>query len=70
MAQYRVETDGDRCKCSDTQNGVVIEWNRGQFNETQSVSFATEQPADAVRLAAIMRQIGDYLAANYNNLII
>lgn len=48
------------------ENGIVIEFREGLFNESQEVKLQTEFTyGDAPRMARIMREIGDWVAENH-----
>ena len=52
---------------SDAESGVSIEFLEGLFNETQKVSVPdTMQGSDAIKVATIMREIGDWMAENHS----
>ena len=51
---------------TDNENGIVIEFREGLFNESQEVKLLTEfTSGDAPRMARIMREIGDWMAENH-----
>lgn len=51
---------------TDNENGIVIEFREGLFNESQEVKLLTEfTSGDAPRMARIMREIGDWVAENH-----
>lgn len=51
---------------SDVESGVSIEFREGLFNETQKVSVPDNlQGSDAMKLASIMREIGDWMGENH-----
>lgn len=50
----------------DAESGVSIEFREGLFNETQKVSVPDDmQDSDAMRVASVMREIGDWMAENH-----
>lgn len=52
---------------SDAESGVSIEFREGLFNETQKVSVPESmQGADVMKVATIMREIGDWMAENHS----
>lgn len=52
---------------SDAESGVSIEFREGLFNETQKVSVpGNMQRSDAMKMASIMREIGDWMAENHS----
>lgn len=51
---------------SDAESGVSIEFREGLFNETQKVNVPDNmQGSDAMRVAYVMREIGDWMAENH-----
>lgn len=52
---------------SNAESGVSIEFREGLFNETQKVSVPDSmQGSDAMTVASIMREIGDWMAENHS----
>ena len=73
MANYIFETHYGQCSVTDSDAGVTVSWERGKFNETNR---ATVDPLaqlnlnpDALTLARICREIADYVAERYKELI-
>lgn len=51
---------------SDAKSGVSIEFREGLFNETQKVNVPDNmQDSDVMKMASIMREIGDWMAENH-----
>lgn len=51
---------------SDAESGVSIEFREGLFNETQKVSVPDSmQGGDVMKVARIMREIGDWMAQEH-----
>ena len=51
---------------SDSESGVSIEFREGLFNETQKVNVPDNmQDSDVMKMASIMREIGDWMAENH-----
>lgn len=51
---------------SDAESGVSIEFREGLFNKTQKVSVPDSmQGSDAMKVARIMREIGDWMAQEH-----
>lgn len=51
---------------SDAESGVSVEFREGLFNETQKVHVPDSmQGCDAMTLASIMREIGDWMAQEH-----
>jgi len=55
---------------ADLDNLIKIEWKKGMYNETQRVlPIGDGKPLDAQKAATAMREIADYLIANFKELI-
>ena len=69
MAKERFElTSGKdlKWKVTDNENGIAIEFREGLFNETQEVKLPADfAPDDVMKLARIMREIGDWMVENH-----
>ena len=51
---------------SDAESGVSVEFREGLFNETQKVSVPDSmQGSDAIKVASIMREIGDWMVQEH-----
>ena len=70
MAKERFElTSGKELMwtVTDNESGIAIEFREGLFNESQEVKLPTDfVPADEPGMARIMREIGDWMAANHS----
>lgn len=52
---------------SDAESGVSIEFREGLFNESQKVNVPDSmQGSDAMKVASIMREIGDWMGKNHS----
>lgn len=77
MERYIFDTHYGKCTLTDTQTGIIVEWQSGKFNETNAArleplsTLHTETDAGrlAERLAHIMREMADYARANYAELL-
>lgn len=55
---------------ADLDNMLKVEWKKGMYNETQRVlPIGKGKPLDAQQAATAMREIADYLIANFKELI-
>lgn len=55
---------------ADLDNMIKIEWKKGMYNETQRVlPIGQGKQLDAQQAATAMREIADYLIANFKELI-
>lgn len=53
--------------CTDTENGIVLSWEEGLFNETQKITFLEDVEPDALYVARLMREMGDFLAEKHSD---
>lgn len=52
--------------CTDTKNGIVCIFKEHLYNDTQDFTFIdTMQNPDALAVARMMREMGDWLRANH-----
>lgn len=56
--------------CTDTENGIVCRFTAHKFNETSKMTFLedVEQP-DALAIARLMREMGDWLGENRKDVV-
>jgi len=66
--RYIVKEQDGRCVLIAPHDMIIISWIKGKFNDTQDVDFLGDIP-DATTIAIAMREIGDYLAENYKELL-
>lgn len=50
---------------TDTENGIVVRFREGAFNDTQRVTFLEDVVPDPQRIAVAMRELADWLAKEY-----
>jgi hypothetical protein len=63
-------TMADGYVVTDTVNNIVITFKKKQYNDTQHVTFLNDEVnADAVQLARIMREIGQWLYENHRDIL-
>lgn len=64
------EQQPDGWVCTDTVNGIVCRFKAHQFNETSKMTFLedVEQP-DALAIARLMREMGDWLGEHYQDIV-
>lgn len=55
--------------CTDTENKIVCHFQKNKFNETQKFTFLEDAQPTLMMLAKIMREMGDYLAANHRDIV-
>lgn len=53
---------------ADTENNIVIRWQKHHFNDTQKVSVLNDKEITATDLARIMREMGDYIARHHGGI--
>lgn len=52
--------------CADTVNNIVCQFQEHKFNETQEFTFLNEpEHPDALAIARLMREMGDWLGENH-----
>lgn len=68
MARYMFDTHYGKSTVVDTENGIQVEWDNGDFNGTQKVTY-TGGSLDAQEIARLARELGDYVAKNYPELV-
>lgn len=55
---------------TDQDNGIIIEFQKGKFNETQKITELNDlNPNDFMKIARIMREIGEYIFQEHKHLI-
>lgn len=54
---------------TDTINGIVVRFNEHQFNDTQKATLFDNHITDMMELARAMRELGDWLAVNYSDIV-
>lgn len=55
---------------ADLDNGIKVEWKKGMYNETnRPMPISGEMPTDPMKMATALREIGEYLAKNFKELI-
>lgn len=56
--------------CTDTENGIVCRFQAHRFNETSKMTFLEDTPQpDALQIARLMREMGDWLGKNHSDKI-
>lgn len=65
---YRTAEDFNVWECTDQENGIVFRFEAHRFNETSTMTFLedVEQP-DALKIARLMREMGDWLGENHRD---
>lgn len=54
--------------CTDTENGIVCRFKDHQFNETQQFTLLENIPQpDALAVARMMREMGDWLSEHHRD---
>lgn len=78
MEKYIFATHYGKSTVTDTETGVIVEWENGRFNETQATRIdptaklnllTTDAGTVAETLARSCKEIGDYVLNNYPDLI-
>lgn len=55
--------------CTDLDYKVVVTFIEHRFNETKRVTFLEDTPTDYLERARVMREIGDWMSENHNELL-
>ena len=55
--------------CADLDSRIKVEWRKGCYNSKQNISTIEGVQPDAQQLASALREIGDYLAEYFAELI-
>ena len=67
---YRTANDPQVWECTDLENGIVCRFQEHQFNETSKITFLEDvQQPDAMQIASLMREMGDWLAENRKDVV-
>ena len=78
MEKYIFGTHYGKSTVTDTETGIIVEWENGRFNETQTTRIDptaqtnllnTDAGTVAETLARACKEIGDYVLNNYPDLI-
>ncbi|MBO5803604.1 MAG: hypothetical protein J6R25_00790 [Bacteroidales bacterium] len=68
--RYRIiEITSTLYQVEDTASGIICQFHKGRFNETQRFASLPSN-TDANTLARLMREMGDYLAINYRDIVL
>ncbi|MCQ2137856.1 MAG: hypothetical protein MJY60_04040 [Bacteroidales bacterium] len=66
---YLFDKHYGQCSLADDETGIVIDWTSGDFNDSQQVHTEGLNVPDGEDLASWvasrLREMGDYIAANY-----
>lgn len=54
---------------TDTRNLVVIKFREKHFNDTQKVTLLNDIEPDPLKLARILREMGEWLYENHKELV-
>lgn len=75
MEKYIFETHHGKSTVTDTETGVIVEWENGRFNDTNTARIAPNAvlPTDAGKIAETLaracKEIGDYVLENHPELL-
>ena len=59
----------NRCSVLDKELNIRCIWEKGKFNETQEIITEPGFVATAIEMAKAMRELGDWIAENYRELV-
>lgn len=68
MPRYKLQPSETPNKwvCTDTENLIVCVWEDKKFNDTQKMTTLKDfDPANFMKVARFMREMGDYLRKNH-----
>lgn len=73
MEKYIFETHYGKSTVTDTETGVIVEWENGRFNDTNAarldptakLNLCTDPGKIAETLARACKEIGDYVLNNH-----
>ena len=74
-SRFVVNVNGNNCQCTDTDNGIFVTWQKGQFNDTQNFQILGGLPKDiapaqlAKLTAKAVNVVSEYLRAFHYNLL-
>jgi len=70
---YIINSNSIKSSLTDDDSGITIEWQTGKFNSTQKINtdnMDIPEGADmALWVARKMREMGDYIAQHYPQLV-
>lgn len=73
MARYiiqKAQQVADGWVCTDTENGIVCRFKAHRFNDTQKVTLlGDDSQPDVMKIARLMREMGDWLSENHNDIL-
>ena len=73
MARYIIQKSEQKAGwwvCTDTEHGLVCKFEEHKFNETSKMTFLEDvKNPDALAVARLMREMGDWLAENHRDII-
>ncbi len=72
MDRFIFDTHYGRCTLTDTETRLCLTWDAGRFNDTQNIdadAFGPVGPTTAQDLARHCREMADYVATNYPELV-
>lgn len=77
MGKYNFETHYGKCTLTDASTGIVIEWEKGKFNEAQQTRIENQDTLleryTATELAMVLartcKDMADYALENYKEFV-
>ena len=64
-----VKNKKDWYVCADLENRIKVEFKKGHYNDLQNIQTFGEYKPDALATATALREIGDYLATHFKELL-
>lgn len=67
MNKYMIQqsTHPNKWVLTDTENGVVITFEQGKFNDTQKITMLENTNKAAEELAAILKEMGEWAVEHH-----
>ena len=69
MSKYILQksTQPNKWVLTDTENGVVITFEQGKFNDTQKVTLLENTNKTAEELAKILKEMGEWVVEHHSD---
>ena len=68
MNRYSFDTHYGHSTVVDLENLIAVTWDNGRFNETNRIEY-TGDSKDALEIARMARELADYVAHNYPDMV-
>lgn len=61
--------DSNRYEVADADTGLVLRFNKGDFNNSQTIAYLNDKAPDAMIIARTLREMADWLIENHPELL-